>query len=252
MFICGQSPRGTLAPILTSFSPSVVSDQCFTSRRRASQRKKLARLKGSRSSYYPRMEVAIILRKRKPVLWPSSFGSQRAYNKRDHVCLATQLMQSKEHPFAGIWDVPALVSRNSRLASPNSSSHQTMRPVPVRIGRESDTLDALLLPPIPHGRRAIWLRVRRAANALGSDTHPQVGETHEVTPDSLTRGATGVNQKVQILTDRFWTTKLPFFRGCGLVAGHSQPARVTTTRARILLLSTRGAAHRATQGTAAG
>ena len=37
-----------------------------------------------------------------------------------------------------------------------------------------------------------------------SDTHPQVGETYEVTPDSLTRGATGVHQKVQILSGRFW------------------------------------------------
>ena len=33
-----------------------------------------------------------------------------------------------------------------------------------------------------------------------SDTHPQVGETYEVTPDLLTRSATGINQKVQILS----------------------------------------------------
>ena len=36
--------RVTFAPILTSFSRSVVSDQCFTSRGKASRRRKLARL----------------------------------------------------------------------------------------------------------------------------------------------------------------------------------------------------------------
>ena len=42
----------------------------------------------------------------------------------------------KIRSFAGIWAVPALVSRNSRLASPNNSSHQTMRREPVKMGRE--------------------------------------------------------------------------------------------------------------------
>ena len=36
--------RVTFAPILTSFSRRVVSDQCFTSRGRSSRRKKFARL----------------------------------------------------------------------------------------------------------------------------------------------------------------------------------------------------------------
>jgi len=45
------------------------------------------------------MEVTIILLKRKPVLWPSSFGSQRACNKREHVCLAALLMHSKKPSF---------------------------------------------------------------------------------------------------------------------------------------------------------
>ena len=36
--------RVTFAPILTSFSRSVVSDRCFTSRGKASRRRKLARL----------------------------------------------------------------------------------------------------------------------------------------------------------------------------------------------------------------
>ncbi len=67
-----------------------------------------------------------------------------------------------------------------------------------------------------------------------SDTHPQVGETYEVTPDSLTKGAAGAHQKVQILSGRFWTTKLPAYRWCELIAGHSQPARVTSSQARKL------------------
>jgi hypothetical protein len=37
----------------------------------------------------------------------------------------------------------------------------------VKIGREKDTLGALLLPRIPHRRGAIWLRVRRADTCLG-------------------------------------------------------------------------------------
>jgi len=36
--------KENFAPILTSFSRSVVSDQCFTSRGKASRRRKLARL----------------------------------------------------------------------------------------------------------------------------------------------------------------------------------------------------------------
>ncbi len=36
--------RVTLAPILTSFSRNVVSDQCFTSQDKARRRRKLARL----------------------------------------------------------------------------------------------------------------------------------------------------------------------------------------------------------------
>ena len=78
-------------------------------------------------------------------------------------------------------------------------------------------------------RRRPPLRILVVQELQMSDTHPQVGETYEVTPDSLTRDATGVHQKVRILSGRFWTTKLPAYRWCGLIAGHSQPAWVTST-----------------------